>query len=233
MKKILIAILALTTASATAQSLAPDAFEQQLKQSPTAQLIDVRTPGEFGGGHLRGAQNIDFRQAAFAQTISGLDKTKPVFVYCLSGGRSAEAAKLMREQGFAAVYELAGGYLKWTTKLKPVEGVKINPSAKAISPDELKQTVANNRLVLVDFYAPWCAPCQKMMPIMEQLQTQYAGKLLVVKADADASKALMQTQQVDEIPTLLLFKNGQLTQRLIGLQTAAFLTELIEKETSR
>lgn len=139
----------------------------------------------------------------------------------------------MREQGFAAVYELAGGYLKWTTKLKPVEGVKINPSAKAISPDELKQTVANNRLVLVDFYAPWCAPCQKMMPIMEQLQTQYAGKLLVVKADADASKALMQTQQVDEIPTLLLFKNGQLTQRLIGLQTAAFLTELIEKETSR
>ncbi len=231
MRLLLIISGLLATLSATGQSLPPDAFEQQLKQTPSGQLIDVRTPGEFGGGHLPNAQNIDFRNPAFAQSVAGLDKTKPVFVYCLSGGRSAEAAKLMRTQGFTNVYELAGGYLKWTTKVKPVEGVKADRSAKAVSPDELTKTLTENRVVLVDFYAPWCAPCQKMMPMIDDLQANYAGKVLIIKANADASKALMQAHQVDEIPTLLLFKNGQLSQRLIGLQTAAFLNELIDKES--
>lgn len=211
-----------------AQSLTTDDFEKQLKQMPNGQLLDVRTPSEYGGGHLPGAKNIDYRDAAFAQNVAQLDKSKPVFVYCLSGGRSAEAAKLMREQGFAQVYELQGGYLKWTTKLKPIEGAKANPLAKAISPADVQQAMTGNRLVLVDFYAPWCAPCQKMLPMMDQLQTQYAGKLTIIKADADASKALMQAHQVDEIPTLLLFKDGQLAQRLVGLQTQSFLNELID-----
>lgn len=221
--------LLLSALLSKAQGLTTDAFEQQLRQSPNAQLIDVRTPGEFGGGHLVGAKNVDFRNPAFAQNLAPFDKSKPVYVYCLSGGRSAEAARLMREQGFSTVYELQGGYLKWTTKLKPIEGASANPSAKAVTPADLQQTAARNRLVLVDFYAPWCAPCQKMMPIMEQLQTRYAGKLTIVKADADASKALMQAYQVDEIPTLLLLKDGKLAQRLVGLQTAPFLSESIEQ----
>lgn len=228
MKTFLITTLLLAgTWAAQAQTLAPDAFEQQLRGDKNAQLIDVRTPGEFGGGHLPKSTNIDFRNPDFARNVTQLDKSKPVYVYCLSGGRSAEAAKLLREQGYANVYELQGGYLKWTTKLKPVEGVKADASAKAVTPDQLKAIVKGNRLVLVDFYAPWCAPCQKMMPIIDQLQTQYGGKLQVVKADADASKALLQAWQVEEIPTLLLVKDGKLTQRLVGLQTEATLHDLI------
>jgi len=170
------------------------------------------------------------RNPAFGDSLARFDKKRPVFVYCLSGGRSAQAAEQMREQGFS-VYEMQGGYLKWTTLLKPIEGVPAQPatSAKAITPDALRQTASDNRLVLVDFYAPWCAPCQKMMPIIEQLQAQYAGKVIIVKANADASKALMQAYQVDEIPTLLLLKDGKLTERLIGLQTAATLSELLDK----
>lgn len=233
MKYLLLQVLIISALTVQGQNLTTDAFEQQLKQSPKAQLLDVRTPGEFGGGHLPGAQNIDYRNPAFSQHVAQLDKTKPVYVYCLSGGRSAEAAKLMREQGFTQVYELQGGYLKWTTKMKPVEGVPANTTAKTITPAELQQTIANNRLVLVDFYAPWCAPCQKMMPLVEQLQTQYAGKLTIVKVDADASKALMQQQQIDEIPTLLLLKDGKIAQRMIGLQTSAFLTELIDSQLAK
>ncbi|MBC3787333.1 thioredoxin domain-containing protein [Spirosoma utsteinense] len=215
--------------SAGAQSLTADAFEQQVKQLPAGQLLDVRTPGEFGGGHLPGAKNLDFRNPDFGKNLASLDKKKPVYVYCLSGGRSTEAAKLMREQGFTSVYELQGGYLKWTTRMKPIEGAQTKSSAKAVTPAELQTWAASNRLVLVDFYAPWCAPCQKMMPIIDQLQTQYAGKVLVVKADADASKALMQAYQIDEIPTLLVIKQGKLSERLIGLQTTAYLTELLDK----
>ncbi|GAB3490851.1 thioredoxin domain-containing protein [Spirosoma knui] len=228
--KVHIAIfLLLSSYAVQAQSLQPDAFATQLQQQPSGQLIDVRTPGEFNGGHLIGAKNIDFRDAAFPQNLASLNKTKPVYVYCLSGGRSAEAAKLMREQGFANVYELQGGYLKWTTKLKPVEGAPSDASAKAVTPDQVQHIATSNRLVLVDFYAPWCAPCKKMMPLIEELQAKYAGKLVVVKADADASKALMQHYQVDEIPTLLFLKEGKPNQRLIGLQTLAMLTEIIDK----
>lgn len=231
MKQILIGLLALASASVvSAQTLTAAEFEARLKQTDNPQLLDVRTTGEFGGGHLPTAQNLDVRNPAFGDSLARFDKNRPVFVYCLSGGRSAKAAEQMRAQGFS-VYELQGGYLKWTTQLKPVAGVPAQPatSAKAITPDALQQLAASNRLVLVDFYASWCAPCQKMMPIIEQLQTQYAGKVTIVKADADASKALLQAYQVDEIPTLLLLKDGKLIQRLIGLQTTEGLTELLDK----
>lgn len=231
MKRILLSLLALAATSAvSAQLLPPAEFDAQLRQTAGAQLLDVRTAGEFGGGHLPAATNLDVRNPAFGDSLTRFDKTRPVFVYCLSGGRSAQATKQMREQGFTSVYELQGGYLKWTTQLKPVEGVPAQSatSAKAVTPDDLQKLTAGNRLVLVDFYASWCAPCQKMMPIIEQLQTQYTGKVTIVKADADASKALLQTYQVDEIPTLLLFNNGKLSNRLIGLQTAAMLTELLD-----
>ena len=231
MKQILLSLFALAGMSVvSAQTLTTAEFEAQLKQTANPQLLDVRTTGEFGGGHLPTAQNLDVRNPAFSDSLARFDKSRPVFVYCLSGGRSAKAAEQMRAQGFS-VYELQGGYLKWTTQLKPVAGVPAQPatSAKAITPDALLKLAASNRLVLVDFYASWCAPCQKMMPIVEQLQTQYVGKVTIVKADADGSKALMQAYQVDEIPTLLLLKDGKLTNRLIGLQTAAMLTELLDK----
>ncbi len=231
MKTFFAGLLAFLSISAvSAQSLTPAEFEARLKQTTAPQILDVRTTGEFGGGHLPAATNIDVRNPAFGDSLARLDKTRPVFVYCLSGGRSALAAQQMRDQGFS-VYELQGGYLKWTTQLKPIAGVPAQPatSAKAITPDALRQLTTDNRLVLVDFYASWCAPCQKMMPIIEQLKTQYAGKVTIIKADADASKALMVAYQVDEIPTLLLLKEGKLTERLIGLQTAAGLSELLDK----
>ncbi|TAE21867.1 MAG: thioredoxin 1 [Cytophagales bacterium] len=227
--KLSLSLLLLFTAYITrAQSLATDAFEQQLKQTPTGQLIDVRTPGEFGGGHLVGAKNLDYRNPAFAETLAQLDKAKPVFVYCLSGGRSGEAAKLMRAQGFANVYELEGGYLKWTTKLKAVEGVKADQSASSLTKEQLDKILTGNDLVLLDFYAPWCAPCVKMMPTIDALQQSYGSKLQVVKINADSNKDLLQAYQVDEIPTLLLMKKSQPKQRMIGLQTEAGLKEAID-----
>lgn len=228
MRHLLSLLLLLATLASNAQTLATDAFEQKLKQTSNGQLVDVRTPGEFGGGHLVGAKNIDFRNAAFAENLAQLDKSKPVFVYCLSGGRSAEAAKLMRAQGFQNVYELEGGYLKWTTKLKPVEGVKAEQSATSLTKEQLDKILTGNDLVLLDFYAPWCAPCVKMMPTIDQLQQSYGSKLQVVKINADSNKDLLQAYQVDEIPTLLLMQKNQPKQRMIGLQTEAVLKETIE-----
>ena len=78
-----------------------------------AQLIDVRTAGEYNGGHIANAKNIDFNGANFKSNIAKLDKNKPVLVYCQAGGRSGKAAAMMKEMGFKKVYDLEGGFGNW------------------------------------------------------------------------------------------------------------------------
>ncbi|MFL0352208.1 rhodanese-like domain-containing protein [Xanthomarina sp. GH4-25] len=77
------------------------------------QLIDVRTPEEFSEGFIEGAQNIDFYSDTFDQDILKLDKTKPVVLYCKSGGRSAKCSEKLIEAGFIKVYDLDGGITQW------------------------------------------------------------------------------------------------------------------------
>ncbi|MCU0467795.1 MAG: thioredoxin domain-containing protein [Arcicella sp.] len=210
-----------------AQVLSVDEFEKKYAESSTAQLVDVRTSGEYGGGHLPKAQNIDYRSADFAQKIQTLDKTKPVFVYCLAGGRSAEAATIFKQNGFTEVYDLGGGYLKWTTKMKPVEGVKPTDRKNALSKEYIEKSVKENKIVVLDFYATWCGPCIKMMPTIDKLQTEMAGKVVFEKVDADANKNLISDYKVDEIPTFLIYKNGKLAMRAVGFQTEKAFREMI------
>lgn len=82
------------------------------------QLVDVRTSGEYATGHIPGAVNIDVQSTSFDNNASKLDKTRPVALYCRSGGRSKTAAKRLVDKGFT-VYELDRGISGWngeTTK---------------------------------------------------------------------------------------------------------------------
>jgi rhodanese-related sulfurtransferase len=96
--------------------LAPDAFIAKLKSSNGGQLVDVRTPEEYTAGNIENAQNIDFYADDFKSKITALDKSKPVFVYCRSGGRSAKAANMFKEAGFKEIYDLQGGYMNYSSK---------------------------------------------------------------------------------------------------------------------
>ncbi len=212
-----------------AQILSTDDFEKKYAETPNAQLVDVRTTGEYGGGHLPKAQNVDFRSSDFTQKVQTLDKTKPTFVYCLSGGRSAEAANIMRQNGFTNVYEMGGGYLKWTTKMKPVEGVKPVDSKNAMSKEYLDKLLKSNKIVMLDFYAVWCGPCMKMMPTIDKLKAELGDKVAIEKVDSDANKALVADFKVDEIPTFLIFKDGKQVMRATGMQTDKALREMLEK----
>lgn len=87
-------------------------FSQLIKKSG-AQLIDVRTPREFSNGSISGAKNIDYNGDSFEKQMKKLDKNKPVLVYCAAGGRSENAAELLKEWGFKEVYDLEGGYNAW------------------------------------------------------------------------------------------------------------------------
>ena len=96
------------------------AFESGI-QADNSQLIDARTPGEYEEGHLKGAKLMDWKdQKKFSKASKELDKSKPVYVYCLVGARSYDAAEWLSKQGFSSVYSLKGGIKEWQSEGKPV-----------------------------------------------------------------------------------------------------------------
>jgi rhodanese-related sulfurtransferase len=102
-----------TTPPAITKNVEVEEFDKKLKETPGAQLIDVRTPEEYMDGHIAKAVNLNFYDDLFAQNLERLDKSSPVFVYCKSGGRSSNAMNLMKEKGFSEVYNLQGGITAW------------------------------------------------------------------------------------------------------------------------
>jgi rhodanese-related sulfurtransferase len=94
---------------------------EQFKAKMTAAdivVLDVRTPEETAEGMIDGAIEIDFQNANFQEQIDQLDKDKTYLVYCRSGGRSADACEMMQEKGFESLYNLEGGYLRWSAENK-------------------------------------------------------------------------------------------------------------------
>ena len=94
---------------------------EELLNLEDVQLVDVRTPSEYNEGHVPNAQNIDFLDKNFDEQIESLDKSKPVIVYCKSGGRSAKCASKLAEKGFEKIYDLEGGFSQWKFKGLSVE----------------------------------------------------------------------------------------------------------------
>jgi thioredoxin 1 len=72
--------------------------------------------------------------------------------------------------------------------------------------------------VLVDFWAEWCGPCKRIAPTIDALATEYAGKVTIGKMDIDSNPKVPERYQVRSIPTLLVFKSGQVVEALIGAQ---------------
>ena len=88
-------------------------FKAKLATVENSQLIDVRTPREFEKGNISGSKMINFKDRTFAAEMAKLDKSRPLFIYCQSGGRSLSACKQVVNDGFTEVYELKGGYGDW------------------------------------------------------------------------------------------------------------------------
>lgn len=185
-------------------------FEKLMKEKANVQLVDVRTPDEYKGGHLKQAMNMDYRSEEFSKLISTLDKDKPTFVYCLSGGRSGSAAKEMAALGFKEVYNMEGGIMKWNAAGKPVDSPDDAAASPGLSLVEFNSQLKGDKFILVDYNATWCAPCMKMMPVLEQLAKEKSDKLTFIKIDADKNKGLLKAKGIDAIPVLELYKDGKL-----------------------
>jgi thioredoxin len=185
-------------------------FSEKLKQTPDAQVIDVRTPEEYAKGHLQDSKNMNWNGGDFRSQTATLDKTKPVFVYCLSGGRSAAAAAQMRTDGFGKVYELDGGILKWRAANLP-EASQNAKQAEGMTEAQFDALVQSDKPVLVNFYADWCAPCIKMKPYMEEIATSMSDKLTVVRINADENQRICKKLKIDGLPVLLIYQSGKIT----------------------
>lgn len=214
---LIIAILALScNAQKNNDILDSKAFQSTYASTKDAVLIDVRTPEEFQGGSISHAENIDFNDVHFETHIGQLDQQKTYFVYCLSGGRSANAAALMRKKGFKKVYELNGGIMAWRNADLPIVNASNKLLTDVLSRQAFDSITASAPIVLIDFYAPWCGPCKKMQPLLDQLTTEYAGKALIYRINIDENKNLSRELGIDEIPFFKLFKGGVEKGNFIG-----------------
>lgn len=87
--------------------------------------------------------------------------------------------------------------------------------------------------VLVDFWAGWCAPCQALMPVLERLSDEYQGKFILAKVNSDDQQGLAQQHGIRSLPTVLVFRHGEIVDRFVGAQPEAAIRRLIEQYIER
>ncbi len=93
------------------------------------------------------------------------------------------------------------------------------------------KTVHNSDLpVLVDFWAPWCGPCKMMVPIVEEIAEEYADKAIICKLNTDDARDSAMEFGISAIPTLILFKDGQVQQKWVGLKSKKDLAAAIDEQ---
>lgn len=208
--------LLISCSAQTPTSLSADEFEKAVNKD-AVQILDVRTPGEYASGHIKNTLLANWNdEKEFSRRIAFVDKNKPVYVYCLAGGRSAAAAEKMRTMGFEKVYELKGGINAWKAGNKTLEG---ETSEKQMTADAFNTAINASKIVLVDFGAVWCPPCKKMEPVLKSLQANNPGKFNLVKVDGGNDLDLLKQYSVTALPVFIIFKDGKQAWRKDGIAT--------------
>lgn len=91
------------------------------------------------------------------------------------------------------------------------------------------EVLNSDKLTVVDFFANWCGPCRKLGPILEEVSGELAGKVKFAKIDTDENLDAAKKYQVSGLPTLLVFKNGEVVERMVGLMPKSSIITNIEK----
>ena len=110
-----------TNSETIAKNVSVEEFKKLVEANPKGQIIDVRTPGEYAQGNLKGSTLMTIGGEGFNSQLEKLDKKAPVYVYCKSGGRSGRAMGIMQKMGFTEVYNMNGGMMAWQRASYPTK----------------------------------------------------------------------------------------------------------------
>jgi len=109
------------------------------------------------------------------------------------------------------------------------ENVSVNNSVVHLDDDDFETSVIQSKTpVLVDFWADWCQPCHRMAPTLDALAEEYGDRIRVAKLDVDANPMTTHKYEIRGIPALLLFKDGQLVQQIVGVKPKEEIARIIE-----
>jgi len=174
----------------------------------------VRTAGEFQSGHIANALQANWLDPKeFKNRTQHLDKSKTVYIYCQSGGRSASAQTALLQEGYQVV-NLEGGISNWRMQQMPIEGGGTKLQMRVADFDKVVQS---NQYVLVEIGALWCPPCRKMQPLMDALKQTPPKPFYFLAVDGGQDMDVMKSVKADDLPTFILYKNGVEVWRKVGV----------------
>ena len=90
-----------------------------------------------------------------------------------------------------------------------------------------KVTAEKDKTLIIDFWAPWCGPCKALTPVLEEISAEMSDKVGIYKVNVDDNTDLAQEHGVQSIPTMLIFKNGSLSETIVGLKTKDELIDIV------
>ncbi len=98
-----------------------------------------------------------------------------------------------------------------------------------INDDNFKNSIQKNDIVIVDFNAPWCGPCRKLSPILEQVQNEFINEVKIYKIDTDKNPISAQEYGIISLPTVLFFKTGEVKETMVGMLTKSSIVSNVKK----
>lgn len=205
-------------------------FNNYMFEKSSNIILDVRTKEEYEAGHISNSINIDWSQTSFDSIIDKLDKKASVFIYCLSGGRSNLAAKKLHMNGFHRVYELEEGILAWKKAKLPLVKGQYTQAVQDLSLSDFEKLYkGKKKKILFDFYADWCFPCRKMKPVLDELETENASEIEIIRLNSDKYPNLFSELGITALPCFILYNNDKLVWKRFGFMERAELKNLIFK----
>lgn len=207
-------------------------FQEKI-QSVDGVILDVRTHKETRLGIISNASIVDYYDLNFSNKIKLIQKDKPVFVYCRSGGRSSKAAEQLLEQGQREVYNLKGGISAWQRAHLPIEmqSTIYDSDAQVLTLREFEDLIVEKKFVLANFYTQWCVPCKKMIPILNDFEKTSSTDL--IRVDMDNAQDLSEHYNIEAVPTLILFYKGSEVWRHSGAISKENLQDVVSNNIKK